>query len=197
MKRIAPAAERNKDPILEVLRPLLRDGATVLEIASGSGQHVIHFASVLPAVTFQPTDVDADARRSIEAYRAETGAKNILPSLALDAASDTWPVHSADAVVCINMIHISPWSCCEGLFRGAARILPAGGALFLYGPYRFFGVFTAPSNEAFDASLKAQNPAWGVRDTDQLLALAAETGFAHEETVPMPANNHCLVFRRL
>ncbi|EYF02661.1 DUF938 domain-containing protein [Chondromyces apiculatus] len=196
MKRIAPAADRNKSPILGVLRPLLPDGARVLEIASGTGQHMIHFASALPTVTFQPSDADPAALESIESYRAEAGLSNVAPPVLLDAASASWPVTSADAVVCINMIHISPWSSCEGLFRGAARILPPGGVLVLYGPYCFSGRYTAPSNEAFDASLKEQNPAWGVRDIDDLSRLATETGFVNEAITALPANNHVLVFRR-
>jgi SAM-dependent methyltransferase len=196
MKRRAPAAERNREPILDVLRRVLPDGAFTLEIASGSGQHVAHFAAHLPGVTFQPSDPDPSAVSSIDAYRAELDLPNILPPLRLDASEDTWPVSRADAVVCINMIHIAPFRACEGLFRGAARILPAGGVLFLYGPYRFSGAFTAPSNEAFDASLKQMDPSYGVRDLDDLTRLAAQSGFVHEETIPMPANNHSLVFRK-
>ncbi|MDI3286407.1 DUF938 domain-containing protein [Polyangium sp. 15x6] len=196
MKRRAPAAERNRDPILDILRRVLPDGAFTLEIASGSGQHTAHFAAHLPRVTFQPTDPDPDALASIDAYRAELDLPNFLRPLRLDASEDAWPVSRADAVVCINMIHIAPFRACEGLFRGAARILPAGGVLFTYGPYRFSGAFTAPSNEAFDASLRERDPSWGVRDLDDLQRLARQTGFVHEETVPMPANNHSLVFRK-
>jgi SAM-dependent methyltransferase len=196
MKRHAPAADRNRTPILEVLRPLLHDGALVLEIASGSGQHVVHFATSLPRVTFQPTDADRGALASIEAHRADAALTNVLPPLRLDASSASWPVTRADAVVCINMIHISPFACTEGLFAGAHRVLPPGGLLYLYGPYRFSGAFTAPSNEAFDASLRAQNPAWGVRDVDDLVRLASGAGLEHEATVPMPANNHSLLFRK-
>ncbi|HSN98623.1 MAG TPA: DUF938 domain-containing protein [Candidatus Nanopelagicales bacterium] len=202
MKRHAPAADRNKDAILGVLRPLLASGAQVpralrvLEIASGSGQHAVHFAASLPAVSFQPSDPDPVALASIEARRAEAGLSNLLPPVHLDAAAPAWPVDAADLVLCINMIHIAPWAACEGLFRGAARVLPAGGVLFLSGPYRFSGAFTAPSNEAFDASLRERDPAWGVRDTDDLRRLADAVGVTHEATEPMPANNHCLVFRR-
>jgi len=196
MKRRAPAAERNREPILDVLRRVLPDGAFTLEIASGSGQHVAHFAASLPGVTFQPTDPDPAALASIDAYRAELALPNLLAPIRLDAAEDTWPVARADAIVCINMIHIAPFRACEGLFRGAARILPAGGVLFTYGPYRFSGAYTAPSNEAFDASLREMDPSYGVRDLDDLKRLAQQSGFVHEETVPMPANNHSLVFRR-
>jgi SAM-dependent methyltransferase len=196
MKRHAPAADRNRTPILDVLRPLLPDDTLVLEIASGSGQHVTHFAAALPRVTFQPTDADPSAVASIEAYRAEAGLPNVLPPLRLDASSLSWPVLRADAIVCINMIHISPFACTEGLFAGANRVLPPGGLLYLYGPYRFSGSFTAPSNEAFDESLRAQNPTWGVRDLDDLVWLGNEVGLDHEATIPMPANNHSLIFRK-
>jgi len=197
MKRHAPAAERNRGPILDVLRRLLPDDAFVLEIASGSGQHAAHFAAHLPGMTFQPTDPDPAARASIDAYRAEIGLPNVLSPLLLDASADDWPVARADAIVCINMIHIAPFRACEGLFRGASRLLSPGGVLFTYGPYRFSGAFTAPSNEAFDASLRERDPAWGVRDTDDLGRLARESRLRLEETIPMPANNHTLVFRRV
>lgn len=196
MKRHAPAADRNRTPILDVLRPLLPDGVLVLEIASGSGQHVVHFAANLPRVTFQPSDAEPGALASIEAHRAESGLPNILPPLRLDASATTWPILRAEAIVCINMIHISPFACTEGLFAGANRVLPPGGLLYLYGPYRFSGAFTAPSNEAFDASLRAQNPTWGVRDVDDLAWLAHGASFLHENTIPMPANNHSLIFRK-
>ncbi len=196
MKRHAPATERNRGPILDVLRRVLPDRAFVLEIASGSGQHAAHFAAHLSGVTFQPTDPEPAALVSIEAYRAELDLSNFLRPLRLDASEETWPVTSADAVLAINMIHIAPFRACEGLFRGAARILPPGGVLFLYGPYRFSGAVTAPSNETFDAWLKAQDPSYGVRDLDDLGRLAQQSGFVHEETVPMPANNHSLVFRK-
>lgn len=199
MKRHAPAADRNKDPILAVLRPLVRAsraGARVLEVASGSGQHAVHFAMHLPEVTFQPSDPDAAALASIEAHRAEAGLPNLLAPVRLDAAADEWPVSEADAVVCINMVHISPWAAAEGLFRGASRVLSARGFLLMYGPYRFSGLFTAPSNEAFDASLRERDPAWGVRDVDDLRRLGEEVGLLHEATEALPANNHCLVFRR-
>jgi SAM-dependent methyltransferase len=196
MKRHAPAADRNRTPILDVLRPRLPDGVLVLEIASGSGQHVVHFAAALPRVTFQPTDPDPGALASIEAHRAEAALPNVLPPLKLDASAALWPVMRADAIVCINMIHIAPFACTEGLFAGASRLLPPAGLLYLYGPYRFSGAFTAPSNEAFDASLQAQNPTWGVRDVDDLVWLANEAGLEHEATIPMPANNHSLIFRK-
>jgi SAM-dependent methyltransferase len=196
MKRHAPATERNRGPILEVLRPILRDGALVLELASGTGEHAVFFAGALPAVTWQPTDLDPDNLASIEAFRAEAGLPNLRPPLLLDATADAWPLPAADALVCINMIHIAPWSACEGLVRGAARVLGPGGVLYLYGPYRIGGALPAPSNVAFDASLRARDPAWGVRELDEVTALAAAAGFAREAVVAMPANNHSVVFRR-
>lgn len=134
MKLHAPAADRNKQPILDVLRPLLPKPALVITIAEGSGQHVVHFAQYLPHVTFQPTDRDPDALASIGAHRAEAALANIRPAMTLDAADSTWPIEYADAVVCINMIHISPWSASEGLFRGASRVLRPEGFLLTYGP---------------------------------------------------------------
>ncbi|HRI68743.1 MAG TPA: DUF938 domain-containing protein [Polyangium sp.] len=196
IKRHAPAAERNKNPILDVLREFISEPKFVLTIAEGSGQHVVFFAEHLPQATFQPTDVDPTALASIAAYVAEGGFPNVRPPLALDAMAETWPVEHADIILCINMIHISPWIATEGLFRGAARILPEFGYLITYGPYRFSGEFTAPSNQEFDASLRGRNPEWGVRDVDDLRMLASAHGLMLEGTVPMPANNHCLVFAR-
>jgi SAM-dependent methyltransferase len=197
MKRHAPATLRNRAPILAVLRGLLHEGARVLELASGTGEHAVAFAHALPHVTWQPSDVDPEALASIEAWRSEGGASNLLPALALDATSPRWDVGEVDAVVAINLVHIAPWRAAEGLFAGAARVLAAGGVLFLYGPYRFEGGFTAQSNAGFDASLRAQDPEWGVRDLRDLTRLAQESGLVREAVVPMPANNHCLVFRRL
>jgi SAM-dependent methyltransferase len=196
MKRHAPAAERNREPILAALAPLLPAQGVVLEIASGSGQHAVWFATALPQLTWQPSDPDAAARRSISAWASEAALPNLRPPLELDAAADAWPIDRCDAIVCINMVHISPWASALGLFAGAARCLPAGGLLFLYGPYRFSGAFTAPSNEAFDRSLREQDPAWGVRDVDDLETAAGARGFTLEDVVAMPANNHALVFRR-
>lgn len=196
MKRHAPAADRNKGPILDVLRTLVHDGALVLEIASGTGQHVAHFAAHLPRVTFQPTDVDPDALTSVSAHIAEANLTNVRPPAVLDTRSTQWPLVHADRIVCCNMIHIAPWAACEGLFQGAARSLPAGGVMLTYGPYRFSGAFTAPSNADFDASLRARDPAWGVRDVDDLDALGEQMGLSREATVAMPANNHCLIWRK-
>jgi len=195
-KQVAPAAERNAEPIRAVLARVLPADGLVLEVASGTGQHAAHMARAFPAVTWQPSDPDPIACESIAAWRAESGLDNLRDPIALDAAADPWPIDRADAVVCINMIHIAPWGSALGLFRGAARVLPEGGLLYLYGPYRFHGSFTAPSNAAFDASLRARDPAWGVRDLDDIEPAAAAAGFQLSETVAMPANNHSLVFRR-
>lgn len=196
MKREAPAAARNRQPILEVLRTRLPASGLVLEIASGSGEHAVHFAAALPGLVFQPSDPDAGARASIDAWAEDSGLSNLRPALALDAAAADWPVTAADAVLCCNMIHISPWTSAVGLVRGAARILRPGGLLYLYGPYRRDGRHTAPSNEAFDADLRRRNPAWGVRDLEAVAVLAAEGGFAAPEVLEMPANNLSVVFRR-
>lgn len=196
MKRHAPATERNREPILEVLSPLLPEGTLVLEVASGTGQHAAFFAGALPGVVWQPTDLDPENRASIEAYRAEAGLPNLRAPLALDATAERWPVERAGALVCINMIHIAPWAACEGLVRGAARILAPGGVLFFYGPFRIAGASFAPSNEAFDASLRGRDPEWGVRALDDVTALCSAQGFRREAVVAMPANNHSVVFRR-
>ncbi|MEO3473584.1 DUF938 domain-containing protein [Roseomonas sp. CAU 1739] len=195
-RRFAPAAARNRDAILDALRRHLPATGLVLEIGSGSGEHAIHFAAAMPNLTFQPSDPDPDARASIDAWTAESGLANIRPALALDAAAPAWPLATADAVVCINMIHIAPWAATEGLMRGAAAILPPGAPLILYGPYRQGGAHTAPSNAAFDADLRARDPAWGVRDLEAVAALAGSRGFGPPTVTAMPANNLTVVFRR-
>lgn len=193
----SPAAARNKVPILEVLRCVLPATGSVLEVASGTGEHAAFLAAELPSLSWQPSDPDPAARASISAWAAHLGSpENLRPPLALDAAGDDWPIAAADAVVCVNMIHISPWASCRGLMRGAARILPHGGILYLYGPYRVGGLHTAPSNEAFDRGLQSQDPSWGVRDLEAVAAEAEKNGLILIETVPMPANNLSVVFRK-
>lgn len=194
MKREPPAASRNRQPILEVLREHLPERGLVLEIASGSGAHAAHFARALSGLTFQPTDPDPDHHPSISAWASE--AANIRPPLLLDVTAPGWPVDSADAVLCINMIHIAPWAAAEGLMRGARRVLPPNGLLYLYGPFHRGGAPTSPGNEAFDRELRGENPAWGIRDLEAVAALAAESGFASPLIVDMPANNLSLLFRR-
>jgi SAM-dependent methyltransferase len=192
-----PATARNRDPILAVLRDVLPEAGDVLEVASGSGEHVVHFARALPGLRFQPTDIDPDALTSIEAWRVHEGLPNVMPPVELDVTTPNWPASHADAILCCNMLHISPWAATLGLLDGAARTLPAGGLLVLYGPYRIDGHHTAESNAAFDASLRARDPAWGVRDLRDVEAQARLRGLALEKTVPMPANNLTAVFRRV
>ena len=197
-KQRAPAAERNREPIREVLARQLPAEGTVLEIASGSGQHAAHFAAAFPALIWQPSDASDVARASIAAWCAEAQLANLRAPIALDVAVDvaaaSWPIERADAIVCINLVHIAPWQAALGLFDGAARLLAPGALLYLYGPYRFGGA-TAPSNEEFDRWLRERDPAWGVRDVDELTAAAGRHGFALREVIAMPANNHSLVFR--
>ena len=195
--RVSPSTARNRDPILEVLRARLPAAGLVLEIAAGAGEHAVHNAAALPGLQWRPTDPDPEALVSIAAWRDHADLPNLLPPLRLDAAApDAWPVERADVMVNINMIHISPWAATEGLMTGAGRVLPPGGLLFLYGPYLEPDVETAPSNLAFDQSLKARNPAWGLRRLDEVTALAARHGLALTERIAMPANNLALVFRR-
>jgi hypothetical protein len=191
-----PATARNRDAIVAVLRGVLPASGVVLEVASGSGEHVAHFAQAFPALAFQPSDPEEAARQSIAAWARQAGLANVRPPLALDAAAEDWPLSVADAILCINMIHIAPWRATQGLLRGAARLLPAGAPLYLYGPYRRTGVVTAPSNEAFDASLKARHPEWGLRDLEVVAALARDHGFSAPAVTEMPANNLSVVFRR-
>jgi len=194
---IAPATLRNREPIRDVLRDWLPAKGEVLEIAAGTGEHALYLAAAFPGLTWTPTDPDAGARGSIEAWRRAEGSPNLQPPLALDAADPaSWPVTKADAMLCINMIHISPWTSTLGLMRGAGRVLTTGGVLYLYGPYREAGVETAPSNEAFDMDLKRRNPAWGLRDLEAVKALTAEHGLELAARVAMPANNLSVVFRK-
>jgi hypothetical protein len=196
VKRHAPATERNRDAIAAVLREVLPERGLLLEVAAGTGEHAAYLAPLFPGLRWQPSDPDPEALTSIEAWQADGEAGNLLPPVFLDAASNTWPIDSADAILCINMVHISPWSATEGLMCGAGRLLPAGGPLILYGPYRRAGVPTAPSNEAFDASLRARSPAWGLRDLEAVQGEAAGQGLAFERLYEMPANNLTLVFRK-
>lgn len=199
MKQSAPSALRNRDPILEVLRRVLPSTGLVLEVASGTGEHVTHFAQALPSLTFQPSDIDESARASVDAWRAELALANVKPALALDVRDETWPLFddaSVDAMVNINMIHISPWSATLGLMRHASRLLKSGAALVTYGPYLQRDVVTAPSNVAFDESLRARNKEWGVRRLDDVAQVARDNGLGLEEVVAMPANNLCVVFRK-
>ena len=192
-----PAAVRNAEPILLVLKRTLSPpaftGRRVLEIAAGSGYHAATFAKALPHLLWQPTDADADARGAIAAQVEHAGLANLAAPLALDVSQDLWPVAATDAVVCINMIHISPWTATQDLFRGARTL--GATCIVTYGPYSIAGDFLAESNIAFDQSLKQRNPAWGIRDVNDVARAGAAHGFRHKETVPMPANNLTLVFK--
>lgn len=196
MKRHAPAVARNRDAITQVLLRHSPPDGLILEVASGTGEHIVHFAAAMPTAQWQPSDTDPEARASMQAWRQELALENLLAPLDLDTRSEPWPVTAAAAVVCINMIHISPWASCLALMRGAGRILPAGGLLFTYGPYKIDGQHTAPSNAAFDANLRARDPSWGVRDLDDVTAAAETNGLSRVEVVSMPANNLSLVFRK-
>jgi SAM-dependent methyltransferase len=192
----APATQRNREPILAVLREELPPAGLVLEVASGTGEHAVHFARGLPDLQWQPSDPSAAALASIAAWREMEGTANLLAPMALDAASADWPVVAADAIVCINMIHISPWEATEGLMRGAGRILPCGAPLILYGPYRRAGYPLEPSNAMFDESLKARDPRWGLRELEAVADCAAPQGLELTRVVEMPANNLTVVFRK-
>ncbi|HXF78810.1 MAG TPA: DUF938 domain-containing protein [Usitatibacter sp.] len=194
-RETAPSAERNKQPILDVLARVLPPAGLVLEIGSGTGQHISHFARALPGLAFQPSEMDLERHPSIAAWIAHEKLANVRAPIAFDVSRLPWPVRSADAIVCINVIHISPWEATVALMQGAGEILPTGGVLVTYGPYRREGRHTAPSNEAFDASLKSRDPRWGVRDLEAVAAEAKKAGLELEEAVAMPANNFTVVFR--
>lgn len=195
MKLDYPATGRNGEAIQDVLTGRLPEAGLVLEIASGSGQHGVRFATAFPGIRWQPSDPDPEALASIDAYRSDGGPENLLPALHLDVTADVWPIDAADALFCANMIHIAPWSATLGLFAGARRILSPGAPMILYGPYRIDGQHTAPSNEAFDRSLKSRDPEWGVRDLGEVAAVGAPD-FELEDRIAMPANNFTVVFRR-
>jgi len=191
-----PAAERNKDPILGVLARVLPSRGLVLEVASGTGQHVMHFAEALSALTWQPSDPDAELRESIALRIQEERRANVDWPIDLDVTKLPWPLQTADAVVAINLIHVAPWSATQALFEGAKALLSTQDVLFLYGPYRRFGRHTSMSNEQFDSDLRAQDSEWGLRDLESVSEVAAISGFALAEIVEMPANNLAVVFKR-
>ena len=198
---VAPAAERNKDAILAVLHEVLpQDTAQVLEVAAGTGQHAVHFAGALGRTQWWPCELADESLASIEAYRLEAGRGNLMPAQFLDVTVAGWAAsikpQQADFILCCNMIHIAPWQACLGLLEGAGAKLKPGGRLMLYGPFRRAGVETAPSNEAFDASLKARDPSWGLRLLEDVEAAAFTHGLTLERIIEMPANNLCVVFSR-
>lgn len=194
-RRHAPATLRNRDAIAAVLQHYLPHEGFVLEIASGSGEHIVHFARLMPHLRWQPSDCEPAALESIAAWTVEAGLGNVAPPLLLDVHQPHWPVNHADAILCINMVHISPWSATLALFARAAALLPTGGLLYLYGPYLRDDVMTAASNLEFDASLKARNPQWGLRHLADVDALAERHSFARSALVEMPANNLSLIYR--
>ena len=196
LRRSAPAVGRNTAPILDVLSGILPDAGFALEVASGSGEHSLAFARAFPGLVWQPSDPDRQALASIEAWRSAEGPANLLAPVELDASSGRWPVEAADALLCINMVHISPWSATLGLLAGAKRVLRQGSPLYLYGPYRQEGLETAPSNEEFDSSLKARNPEWGLRKLEDVVEEAERNGLRLDAVVAMPANNLSVVFRK-
>ena len=169
----------------------------ILEIASGSGEHVVHFARNLPSLVFQPSDPEPEALLSVAAWVKDAQVTNVRAPIVFDASQSAWPIASADGIICINMVHISPWDATVGLIRGAAAILPPRSPLYLYGPYQRKGFATAPSNEAFDRNLRDRNPTWGLRDLDAVAAIAQSVGFSVPTVTEMPANNLSVVFRRM
>jgi SAM-dependent methyltransferase len=193
-KRYAPATERNRDAIVDVLKDILPPQGLVLEIASGTGEHIVHFAQQFPNLTWQPSDPDPAALASIAAWSAEAACANLNPPMHIDASAD-WNVDHADAIICINMVHISPWHATLGLMQNAARVLAKGAALYLYGPYLQSGLPTAPSNAHFDESLKSRNPEWGLRSVEAVAVEADIVGLRMTDVIQMPANNLSLIFR--
>ncbi|APX92200.1 SAM-dependent methyltransferase [Halomonas sp. 1513] len=191
----SPAALRNREPILTVLRDWLPPQGRVLEVASGSGEHALHFATALPHLSWQPSDPSATARASIEAWRVEQGPANLLAPLALDVSQRPWPVPDFNALVAINLLHISPWAVSEALFAEAGERLPEGGMVYLYGPFMRDGEHTAESNAAFDADLRQRNPEWGIRELESILALAERHALGVVAVEEMPANNLSVVLR--
>jgi hypothetical protein len=196
--RHAPATSRNREPILAVLKRVLPASGVLLEVASGTGEHAAFMAPRLsPGLDWQPSEATADALADIDGHAHDAGCSRIRPAILLNACDADWPVSSAEAVFCCNMIHIAPWQAAEGLFAGSSRIMPAAAPLILYGPFKRHGVHTAPSNQSFDEGLRAQNPRWGVRCLDsEIVPLAVSCGFALDEVVAMPANNLTVIFGR-
>jgi SAM-dependent methyltransferase len=193
---IHPSPERNKGPILEILKEILPASGLVLEVGAGSGQHTAHFAAHFSHLEWQATEPDADLRTSIAAWIDYAGIANARDPLDLDCRQSDWPVDQAAAVISSNMIHISPWASCLGLISGAGRILGEGGVLYFYGPFSEGGVHTSPGNADFDASLKSRDPELGIRDVDDVTALARSHGLEFERRVTMPSNNLSLIYRK-
>jgi SAM-dependent methyltransferase len=195
-KQTWPAPERNKDPILAVLEKELPSTGLLLEVASGTGQHAVHFAQNLPAWTIQPSDFDPENLASISAWVDESALPNLNAPIALDVRDADWGIAPLDAIFCANMVHIAPWECAIALIEGAGRHLRQGGTLVIYGPFKLGGSHTAPSNADFDRSLRERNPDWGVRDAEAIEELAAACSLMPSSRIPMPANNQSLIFRK-
>lgn len=196
LRRSAPAALRNREPIGDVLESWLPQEGLALEIASGTGEHAVYFAERFPALVWQPTDIHEDALRSIAAWRDAAGLSNLKSPMVLDASAPDWPIGKADAILSINMVHISPWASALGLLDGAARLLEEGAPLICYGPWLKDDIETAPSNLEFDRNLKSRDPEWGLRRVEDFQAEAVKRGLVLEEVRSMPANNVMLLFRR-
>ena len=197
LRQYAPATLRNRDLILDILRDVLPTKGVILEIASGSGEHVVHFARNFPDLVFQPSDREPEALRSVAAWVDAARVTNVRTPMVLDVSQSPWPDPSADGILCINMVHISPWEATLALIRGAAAILPSTAPFYLYGPYKREGFATAPSNQAFDQSLRDRNPTWGLRDLEAVAEFAQSVGFSVPKVTEMPANNLSVVFRRI
>jgi len=197
LRQYAPATLRNRDLILGILRDVLPTKGVILEIASGSGEHVVHFARSFPDLVFQPSDREPKSLESVAAWVEATRVANVLAPTVLDVSQSPWPIASADGIICINMVHISPWEATLGLVKGAAAILPSTAPFYLYGPYKREGFATAPTNQAFDRSLRDRNATWGLRDLDAVAAAAQSVGFSVPTITEMPANNLSVVFRRI
>lgn len=197
MKRHAPATARNSEPLAKVLAEELPESGLLLEIASGTGEHAVFMARRFPDLQWQPSDLSTDALQSVDAWREEADLDNLRPAIALDAASASWPVKKVDAILCVNMVHISPWAATEGLFAGAARLLSSRNPLAIYGPFLEEQVDTASSNLSFDKSLRSRDSDWGLRDIAALDRLASLNGMSRTARHEMPANNLTLIYRKL
>ena len=195
-RRYAPATARNRDPLLQVLKSLLPQTGTILEIASGTGEHACYFAPAFGDTVWQPSDTDESAIASINAHRQADAPANLASPLYLNVMESEWPVSAADAVLCVNMVHIAPWACCESLLQGCAHVLPPGAPLVLYGPFKRDGAHTAPSNVEFDQTLRRQNADWGIRDMGEIAEAGKARGLTIEDPITMPSNNFCLVLRQ-
>ena len=200
VKQYAPATERNREPILKVLSEVLFQNSKVLEIASGTGEHAVYFASKLPSCQWIPSDINPESRSSITAWKNDSAIDNLSLPLSIDVTQDNWQSAVAkqqiNSIVNINMIHIAPWQACLGLMKGAGQILPPSGILYLYGPYKRDGEHTAVSNANFDRSLRDRNPQWGVRDLEQVIEVAANADLKLQQVIEMPANNLSVIFSR-